>query len=194
MLLSPVKRSTRVAEVTIELPRDVALERADDLALGATLARPTLDVATGVGVVDHADARRGPRDGRTRAGPPALPATYVRSEPLESHVMDREDLYAYGVWVAIGAVVFALSGLGDATTMLGGAVFGAIVGTVLFFAWRAIQRIPLRCVLGRRKPHLAADVRERAPAGGPSTATRRRGSVVTNEPVSHSTPSRCARS
>ena len=41
--------------MAIELPCGVALERADDLALGTALARAPLDVAAGAGVVDHAD-------------------------------------------------------------------------------------------------------------------------------------------
>ena len=57
--------------MAVELPCDVALERADDLALGAALARAALDVAASAGVVDHADHDDSPE--RLIGG--AVPAT-----------------------------------------------------------------------------------------------------------------------
>ncbi len=42
-------------QAAIELPCDVALERADDLAFGAAFPRAALDVGAGAGIGDHAD-------------------------------------------------------------------------------------------------------------------------------------------
>ena len=42
-------------EATVEVARDVALERTDDLPIGAVLRSPARDIGAGVGIEDRAD-------------------------------------------------------------------------------------------------------------------------------------------
>ena len=108
--------------MAIDLPCDVALERADDLAFGAALPRAALNVGAGAGVRDHAHHDH-PPEGLIGGAVPTAVESLAAGQPRagvdggDAAVMGERSLAAQELRVVAGGE-WAMSSLAKLTNVL----------------------------------------------------------------------------